>query len=332
MSAHKNRIILSLLFSMVLIACSKDQPADVSDLKNITIAVSKTPLSTPFYVAMNNNYFSELGLNIKIDDTIGGHRCLQKVLDGQAEFSTVSDYPIMINSFLRNDYQILATFASSTNDVKLLYRPDSGINKPEDLKGKKIGTITGASSHYFVDRFLLLHGIKNSDVKIVHTNPEDMPAAIDNKTVDALSAWEPFGYLSKQRLKNKLNIFTHIDVYRETFNLVSNKSIAQQDPETINKILKALNRSIDFIHKNPTQAQQILKQHLQLDDDFIHWVWEDIEFSLGLDNYLIITLEQEARWAIENQLAGNQAMPNYLDFVDITHLSKVNPHTVTLSR
>ena len=41
----------------------------------LAIAVSRTPLSLPLYVAEAEGYFAEAGLSLRIVDCTGGHRC-----------------------------------------------------------------------------------------------------------------------------------------------------------------------------------------------------------------------------------------------------------------
>lgn len=52
---------------------------------------------------------------------------MNAVLKGVAQLSTSSDYPVMLNSFNRNDIAILATFVSADNDVKLIVNSASAI-------------------------------------------------------------------------------------------------------------------------------------------------------------------------------------------------------------
>ena len=323
--------IIVIAAAIFLVACSKSDDNDTSkQQKSISIAVSTSPLSAPFFVAEIKGYFSEQGLDAKVIDTIGGNRCLNAVLEGKADFGTSSDYPVMMKSFNRNDYAIAATFVSSENDVKLITKRSSGINSPSDLKGKRIGTITGTSSHYFLDRFLLFNGMTLDDVTVVHLSPEKMTAALKNSEVDALSSWEPYGYLAKEALGNDSKIFPAKNYYRETFNLVSKKSYLDENPETTKKLLHALKQAITFIQNNPKEAQSILVSRLKLDDDFIGWIWKDFNFKLTLEQSLIITLENEARWATENNIVKSKTIPNFLDFFDFYAMEKTEQSAITI--
>ncbi len=299
-------------------------------LTTVKIAVSTTPLSAPFYVAQANGYFTEQGLNVAFVDTIGGNRCLQKVLDAEVDMGTASDYPVMIKSFAHKDFTIAATFVSSVNDVKLIASKKNGINEPAELKNKIIGTVTGASSHYFLDRFLLLNNMSLADVNVIHVDPEAQPAALANGDVDALSVWEPYAYLAKNALQHDSVIFSSGEYYRETFNLVMNKDYIKNNADTVRKVLLGLASAIEFIKQQPDKAQQLLVKRLKLDNAFIDWIWDDYDFALTLDQSLLNTLENEARWALQHGIVNNGTAVNYLDYVDTGILKDIGGARITI--
>lgn len=328
-SGLKSLPVFAFLVILLLHGCTDTKVNDSLEGKT-QIAVSKTPLSAPLYIAEEKGFFKKYGINVELIELVGGNRCLQAVLAGNADMGTASDYPIMINSFIRDDYAVLASFVSSENDVKLMANRESGIREAQDLKGKTIGVVKGGSSHYFLDRFLLFNGMRLKDVTVVHINPEDMPAALENRKVDAISVWEPYGYLSYRKLGNELNILSEVSYYRETFNLVTGKSYAEKNPEAARRVLWALKDSINYIAKNPQETQKVIIKRLGLDEEFIDWIWKDYRFSLTLDQALIITLENESRWAVENNIVDTAAMPNYLNYIIPGPLKEVDESAVTM--
>ena len=109
---------------LALAACA---PAVAAPL---VLALSKTPLSLPFYVAERHGLFAAEGLELQIREVIGGHRALQQVLAGQADLATCSEAVVMFTSFQSRDFALLASFVTSTDDVKLVAGPGSGIAAP----------------------------------------------------------------------------------------------------------------------------------------------------------------------------------------------------------
>jgi NitT/TauT family transport system substrate-binding protein len=320
-----------MVLVLAVSACSEQQSQD-SFRATTTIAVSATPLSAPVFIAAEKGYFNKYGLDITLKKYNGGHRCLQAVLNGDAEFATSSDYPIMLNAFDRNDYEVLATFVSSVNDVKLMTKK-SVISKTAGLKSRTIGVVKGGSSHYFLDRFLIFNSLNLDEVVVQHVSPEKMPAALQNGKVDAIAVWEPFGYIAHTKLGSELNIFPAQNAYRETFNLVSlkqGKQGKQEKNEITIRLLKALRESINYIYDSPAQAQQVLMKELNLDEEFIDWIWSDFDFRLSLDQTFLLTLENESRWAVENNIINKKQPSNYLDYINVVPLTAVEPSLVSI--
>ncbi len=53
-------------------------------------------------------------------------------------------------------------------------------------------------------------------------------------------------------------------------------------------------------------------------------------FILSLSQVLIIAMEDEARWAIKNNLTDATEVPNYLDYIYFDALEAVKPDAVNI--
>jgi taurine transport system substrate-binding protein len=73
----------------------------------------------------------------------------------------------------------------------LVVRNGSGINKPEDLRGKKIGVPFVSTTHYHLLYALELWGISPGSVEILNMQPNQIAAAWARGDIDAGFAWGP---------------------------------------------------------------------------------------------------------------------------------------------
>src|SRR3989344_1857495 len=87
-------------------------------------------------------------------------------------------------------------------ETKAIARKDRGIKTPGDLRGKKIGTLPGTNSDYFMFVFLDSYGIKPKDIQIISMPPTEMVSALVNGDIDAFFAWEPHIFFAKKELVN----------------------------------------------------------------------------------------------------------------------------------
>ena len=296
----------------------------------LTLAVSRTPLSLPLYVAQAEGYFSAEGLEPKIVDCLGGNICLQRVLEGSADIATAGDTAVMFRSFERDDYVVIGTFATSSDDTKLIGRESAGTMLPGHLQGRKVGVVRGSSSQFFLDSYLLWHGIDPRSVGQVGLAPDEMAAAMQTGKVAAVAVWEPFAFDTISALKGDAVVLPNPGVYTLSFNLVAHRRLAGAHDAELAKLLRVVARAEDFIRRNPRESQVILRKRLGVDQRFIDWVWPGLRFQLALDQSLVKTLESEARWAIREGRVAGKTVPNYLRYLHASPLRAVDANAVGL--
>ena len=298
--------------------------------QGLGVAVPRTSLSLPIYVAQEQGFFAAEGVDVRLIDCSGGHRCLRMLLDGQADVATAGELPILLNSFERADYAVIGTIVTAANDVRLVANARSGITTPAHLAGKRIGTVIGASSQYFLDVYLLTVGVDPRTLSIVGLQPEEILPALQSGSVDAVAIWDPIAYDAVRTLGGVL--LPHTSAYLATFNLVVQRRLAGAHDATLVRLLRAVERAERFIQERPADAKAILRTRLKFDQGFIDWNWPALSYRLGLDQALITMMEGEARWAIREGHVKSRTPPNVLGLLHTAPLKRVNPAAVGIDR
>ncbi len=316
-------LVLSLLFVVPVWA----EPEGNHASKPVRVMMSVTPLSAPFIIAEKNGYFREHGLDVRIKEIIGGHRAAKALFNGDADIATTSEAVVMFNSFKRTDFQILCTFVRSTNDVKLLARADTPIHTVEDLAGHKVGTVKGASAHFFLDEVLALSGVDPTTLEVVHVSPEQTTQALMEGRIDAVAAWEPWNHLARQKMGEQVRLIPHDRPYIETFNAIVSRDFARRHPHVMQQLIRALIQAVDYINAHPQGAVQQVAERLKMDIPTIEALWVDLEFEVTLKQWLISTMESEARWALGRKAVEGE-MPNYLEYLYLPALQQVAPDKI----
>ena len=295
----------------------------------LRLSVSTTPLSLPIFVAESQGYFVAEGLSLKIDEVIGGHRTLQQVFDDKADVATSSEAVVMFNSFKRNDYAVIATFVTSDDDVRVVTRAGKGIAAVAQLRGRRVATVTGAASHYYLDTSLLLSGVDPKQVQIRSLQPELMVQALEKNEVDAIAIWEPIPFQALTGIADA-TVLPKSRAYLLSFNLIVSKRILGTRDDDLVKLLRAVERAQRFIAAEPAKAQAILRARLHADQKFIDYLWPRYNYRLTLAQTQLTTLEGEARWAREEGHVKGERSPNYLDFIYSAPLRRVRPDAVNI--
>ena len=247
--------------------------------------------------------------------------------------STVADMPIVFNSFKNEDFCIFATFCSSYGFVRIIARKDRGIATGKDLKGKKVGVNKGTSSHFFLGNFVVANQVPLVDVELIHKKTFDMQDALLNNEVDAVSIWQPYAEYIKQSLgENSLELNKHLNFSRVSFSLAANKTFIKDRLAIQKKILRALDRVTTFSQKNREEAQAIIARTFDIDKDILGKIWDDYTFGISLDQALLVSLDDIARWAIKNQFVDSNEIPNFLDYICLDALEAVKPEAISIIR
>jgi NitT/TauT family transport system substrate-binding protein len=297
----------------------------------LRIGVSESFLSLPLFVAESEGFFQKRGVSVEFVQCVGGNRCVKNMLDGQTDLATATELPVVFNSFTRSDFAILTSFVSASNDVKVVARTESKITEPGKLRNKTLGYVKGSASQYVLDLVLVYNGIDPDTVKLKAITPETALAALANKEVDALSIWEPFASRIEMELGADVQFVPIPKLYTETFNLIAMQSAIKNKPQELERVIKALKDSTQFIQANPERVKALAARRLNVPVVLIDKIFDDYRFRLSLNRSLPRTMEGQARWALrEGHVSANLPQPNYTGYLYPAFLRAVDPGAVSL--
>lgn len=324
-------ILIVLVVTVFVISVYNDKSkASAVNKPTVTIAVSKTPLSAPFYIAESQGFFDQSCVNVVINDVIGGKNSFEQVVMGNADFGTSSGSVIVFQGMFRDDFVSLASFAQSDNDVKLISHVKANIIDSIDIAGKRIGVTKGASGEYLLSTYLALSGLTIADVKVHSFSADKLPQALFDHKVDVIVPWEPYAFQTIQMLNNEAKTLNTKNLNTLMFNLISRRLDSTEKLKKATCVLHALNDAINYISTNPDNARKIIITRIGATQKFIDWVWPDYIFKLSLNRSLLMNLQSQASWMLESGLVDTVKLPDYKLLLDTRALKKVNPMAVRL--
>ena len=300
--------------------------------EKVTIAYSTLPYAALSQIAQVRGFYRQEGLDVTPQLYSHGKLALEAVLAGKADFATVAETPVMLAIMNGVDLSILANIHSSKKNHAIVARKDRGVVAPGDLKGRRVGATLGTSGDFYLDAFLLAREIPRKDVEVVDLKPQEIARAFIKGDVDAVATWAPF-LMQTQKEAGELGVsFYDDDIYTLMFTIVSTREYAGKNPEKIRKMLRALLRAEEFAHRNPTEAQRLVADFNDIDPVTLKQIWSSSTFRVTLDQALVLALEDESRWAIQNRLTSRKTIPNYLEFIHLDALQSVEPDAVGILR
>jgi len=300
-------------------------------VEKISIGATTQELSTLIWIAEEKGYFEENGLDVTVKAYDTGIETKNALLAGEVDVADTVDFVISGLGFEEADIKVLASINTAIIDY-IIARKDRGISSLDDLKGKKIGIKRGSSAEYYLGRTLILNNLSLQDVELVAIHPPDMPEAIAQGKVDATITWHPHNYHIKSSLGDNAIVWSAHggqDVYWVVF---CKDEFVQKYPEKIRRLLNALIQAEEFVRHDDSEAKEIIARRVNLDLPYIESVWSDFHFVVDLSQSMIIAMEDQARWQINNNLTDATEVPNYLDYIYLDALEEVKPEAVGIIR
>lgn len=299
------------------------------DTIRLAISSAGVDLSSLIWIADNQGYFKNEGLNIQISLETNGVIAQEKVASGSADIATDSDFGFVEDSFKLNNLKILASI-DQAQVIDVVARKDRGISVPTDLKGKKIALPVMLAPQFFLGEFLVANGISSSQVTLINTPVADLQQAITSGKVDAIVINDPVAYDTKTTLGANGIDWPAQDVQPFYWLLISNDQFLKNHSDAAKRFLASLLMAENFAKANLVKSKQIMESKFKLDQKYFDQNWPKHKFSLALAQSSLDMMENEARWAIANGATNKTVVPDYLNFIYFDGLAQVKPEAITI--
>jgi len=157
-----------------------------------TIIIGNFGSPTPMQVARANKAFdAATGWDIEWRTFGSGTEVIAAMASGDVTIAELGSSPLAIGASQGVPLQLFMIAQGLGTAESLIAKEGSGIEKLEDLKGKKVAVPVGSTSHYSLMGALAHSGIAESDVTIVNLPADQIAAAWDSGQVDAAFIWQP---------------------------------------------------------------------------------------------------------------------------------------------
>ena len=229
-------------------------------LEKITIGTHPNGMNGLLFVAKSQEFDKHQGLDLTIKPYPTGRDAAREVRAGRLEFACCAEF-VLVNEIFTGADNLRCLATVSSGDIhSLIARRDKGIAKPEDLRGKAIGTPLGTSGEFYLARFLTFNRIPLREVSIIDVNLPDQAETLAAGKVDAVLAWAP--ETSNIIKKIGINAIEWPAQEGQDFYwlLVSQEEVVKNRKAGLEKLFRALNQAADFIKAQPAAARAIMAQ------------------------------------------------------------------------
>lgn len=320
----KKKIIIILIALIVLVGVSLilikvfDKKEDSSLTKVRLAEVTHSSFYAPLYVAIENGYFEEEGIDLELILTPGADKVSAAVLSNDVEIGFAgAESAIYVYDQEESDYLRIFSGLTKRDGQFIVARDNYEDFSLEDLYGKEIlvGRSTGMPALNF------LNGLKNMGIDIdkININYSVEFAALSGSfiggTGDFVNLFEPNATLLEENgyghVVASVGVMSGEVPYTAFY---ARKSYIEENPEIIEGFTKAIAKAITYTLENDATkvAEDIIDQFPDTDVS---------ELALMIDRY------KEYDCWLENPFVSEELFTNLEDFlIDFDLLSDYVPY------
>lgn len=316
-------LLIAVMMCMMLTACGKEEGMTKIRLTEVAHSIFYAPM----YVAIEEGYFEEEGIEVELVNGLGADKTMTAVLSGESEIGFMgSEASVYVYNEGAEDYVV--NFAQLTQRAGnfLVSREAEPDFKMTDLKGKTVlGGRKGGMPQMVFEYILKKYGMNpDTDLNIIKNIDFGMTAqAFAGGSGEYTVEFEPSATaLEKEGSGYVVSSLGVESGYVPYTAFSAKKSYIEKNPEVIEGFVKALQKGMDYVNTHtPEEIAEIIQpQFAETDKDTLVTIvtryynqdsWkEDLIFTEDSFTLLLDILES----------AGElEKRPPYEDLVDNTY-------------
>jgi len=256
-------LFMTAVMAVGIVGCGGNEPAAEDGLEDFSIVLDWYPnaIHSFLYVADEKGYFAEEGLNLVVNFPANTNDGISLPAAGKADLGMYYLQDAILTA-VGEDVPIVSVGSVVQESLNVVISlKEKGIESPADLAGKKIGYAGTALSEAQIECMLEKAGVSAEECQLIDVG-FDLLTATTTGQVDATIGNminHEVPQLEEQGIE--INYFRPVDygvpMYYELVFLTGQKTV-ENNPEKLQKFLRAAQKGFDFMRENPEEALQIL--------------------------------------------------------------------------
>lgn len=238
---------------------SNDQLEDITVILDYVANTNHTGM----YVALDQGYYQEEGLNVKIvEPTEGATATLIAVGKGDFGISYQEDVTIALTADDPLPIKAIAAIIQHNTSGFATYA-DKNIQSPKDFEGKIYAGWGGAGEEAVLKAVMAQDGGDFSKLSMVISDGSGFEALKDKADVMwFFEAWDnvkcklndfPINYTPVRELDSRLDYYTPV--------IIASNDTLENRPDTVKKFLAATTKGYEYVIANPKESAEILQKY-----------------------------------------------------------------------
>jgi ABC-type nitrate/sulfonate/bicarbonate transport system substrate-binding protein len=280
--------LVRLIAAIATVWCADS--AHAQTMERLNTYVVKNLLASPHFVALENGYWAEQGLDVQMKLAGSGRIVVQALQAGDAQLGHVAISGTLPVARAGGDKLISVMpyyndpgYMGRASAYAIVGRKDHGIDpaNPASLLGKKIG-FTAGTDEYYMKQWFRREKLDISKSQTVSVLPEDMPVTVSQGLVDAVVPWEPYASQVVRELGANAAVMSRGEagLISDNVGIVGKEDWIKAHQDIVEKFAIGLALAAKFIRENPHETAEIVSRTLDglnlgdAEEGLKHMVWD----------------------------------------------------------
>lgn len=295
--------IMPILVISLLSGCGYSNIKDGESTNTVCIGVQPSAAFIPMFIARHTGVLEDAlkqqGVNVIWFDFQSGPPMNTSIAKAETDLCLYGDVPTVSSIEQGSIREVVGITAQAANSYAIVVPKNSTIDSPQMLKGKKVATVLGSTSHNMLDKYLAKGGLTFDDIELVSATIPTMSEMIKNGEVDAVSLWEPG--VTKLTDMGEFRILAQgSDCGLEGTNtIVGRESYCNVNPKVVETILKEYKKAADSIPNTSEETWNYVADYLGLTVEQVKSMLPKYNYSVAITSEDIASLNDTINFLVK---------------------------------
>lgn len=313
-------VVVGVVTTIVYATSEQSKDNTPADTLSLRYAAPLTIAAAPVYVADSKGLWAEQGLDVEVTYFDSGRKALDALLAEDAEVMSVSETPPLRAYLGGAEIEIVTTVAEHREAKMTVHK--GVVKTASDVVGKRIGTVSGTNSDYYMYRWLEEHEITEDQVEIIQLDAAALAQAFVQGDIDVMFAWEPYNFNAVSKNPDLAESWP-TEIYQGRHTVVMNSAYAANHNEAVSRLIRGFIAAQEFIETHPEEAKRIVVDRTGISAEALDGLWDEYTYKVQLDDALLSIVEDEADWIQPGSVDGVKSIvnPEFMLAVDTARVS-----------